>query len=98
MIVHSHTGRRLRGSQVEDENCGGPILVSLPGDRRRGLPLGSETSQFFANVYLDPFDHFVKEVLRRKGYIGPSTSPSPDSGCEFFRPVEIGVSRTPRPV
>jgi len=33
-------------------------------DRRRGLPMGNLTSQFFANVYLSPLDHFVKEVLR----------------------------------
>ena len=26
-------------------------------------------SQFFANVYLDPLDHFVKEILRAKGYV-----------------------------
>ena len=32
--------------------------------RRRGLPIGNLTSQFFANVYLDRFDHFVTEVLR----------------------------------
>ena len=30
-----------------------------PIERRRGLPLGNQTSQFFANVYLDPLDHFV---------------------------------------
>ena len=35
-----------------------------PHERRRGLPLGNLTSQFFANLYLDRFDHFVTEVLR----------------------------------
>lgn len=35
-----------------------------PLARRRGLPLGNLTSQFFANVYLNGFDHWVKEVLR----------------------------------
>ncbi len=34
-----------------------------PGERRRGLPLGNQTSQFFANVYLDPLDHFVSDRL-----------------------------------
>ncbi len=29
-----------------------------------GLPIGNLTSQFFANVYLDGFDHYVLEVLR----------------------------------
>ena len=35
-----------------------------PHQRRRGLPLGNLTSQFFANVYLDGLDHFAKEMLR----------------------------------
>jgi RNA-directed DNA polymerase len=35
-----------------------------PAQRRRGLPIGNLTSQWFANLYLDGFDHFVKEVLR----------------------------------
>ena len=35
-----------------------------PFERRRGLPIGNLTSQLFANIYLDGFDHFVKEVLR----------------------------------
>ena len=28
------------------------------------MPIGNLTSQLFANVYLDQFDHFVSEVLR----------------------------------
>jgi len=35
-----------------------------PLQRKRGIPIGNLTSQFFANVYLDGFDHFVKETLR----------------------------------
>ncbi len=34
-----------------------------------GLPIGNLTSQFFANVYLNPLDHFVKHELRVKGYV-----------------------------
>ncbi len=40
-----------------------------PYERRRGLPIGNLTSQFFANIYLDRLDHFCKEVLRAKGYL-----------------------------
>lgn len=40
-----------------------------PSERRRGIPLGNQTSQFLANVYLDPLDHFVKERLRLPGYV-----------------------------
>jgi RNA-directed DNA polymerase len=36
---------------------------------RHGLPIGNLTSQFFANVHLDGFDHFVKQELGVKGYV-----------------------------
>jgi RNA-directed DNA polymerase len=52
------------------------VVQHFPGDdlftplvRRRGLPIGNLTSQFFANVYLDALDHFVKERLRVKRYL-----------------------------
>ena len=52
-----------------------PVLF-FPGDdlvsvsaRRRGLPIGNFTSQFFANLYLDEFDHWLKETKRVKGYL-----------------------------
>ncbi len=34
-----------------------------------GLPIGNLTSQFFANYYLSPLDHFVLEKLNPKGYV-----------------------------
>jgi len=37
--------------------------------RTKGIPIGNLTSQFFANLYLDDFDHFVKEQLRMKAYL-----------------------------
>lgn len=52
------------------------IVRYFPGDdlfapvgRRRGIPIGNLTSQFFANVYLDGLDHFIKEELRVRHYI-----------------------------
>jgi hypothetical protein len=50
-------------------------LTFFPGDtllailRPRGLPIGNLTSQFWANVYLNPFDHFVKRELRCCAYV-----------------------------
>lgn len=47
----------------------------FPGDdifsplRRRGLPVGNLTSQFFGNVYLNGFDHFIKETLKVSKYV-----------------------------
>ena len=40
-----------------------------PAERRRGIPIGNQTSQFFANVYLDPLDHFVRDRLGIAGYV-----------------------------
>ncbi len=39
------------------------------GEKQKGMPLGNYTSQFFANVYLNELDYFVKNVLRAKYYI-----------------------------
>ena len=46
----------------------GDDLVTV-SERRRGLPIGNLTSQFFANLYLDDFDHWLKETMRIKGYL-----------------------------
>ncbi len=61
---------------VDGSNPQEPVHIHYPGDdlltpleRPRGLPIGNLTSQFFANLYLDPLDHFVKEVLRAPGYV-----------------------------
>lgn len=35
----------------------------------RGIPIGNLTSQYFANIYLNYFDQFVKQKLRIKHYI-----------------------------
>ena len=35
----------------------------------KGLPIGSFTSQFFANLYLNELDQFIKHQLRAKYYI-----------------------------
>jgi len=40
-----------------------------PFERRRGIPIGNLTSQFFANVYLNGLDHFIKENLHCHFYI-----------------------------
>jgi len=37
-------------------------------DKGKGLPIGNLTSQFFANVYLDVLDQFVKHTLKCKYY------------------------------
>ncbi len=38
-------------------------------ERLKGMPLGNLTSQFFANIYLNELDQFIKHKLRLKLYI-----------------------------
>jgi retron-type reverse transcriptase len=40
-----------------------------PLNHRQGLPIGNLTSQFFANIYLNGFDHFIKETLKTQKYL-----------------------------
>lgn len=47
--------------------AGDTLFTSV--ERRRGLPIGNQTSQFFGNVYLNDLDHFVKEQLRCPAYL-----------------------------
>jgi len=58
--------RIIAGSNPQEE-----VIQYFPGDdlftpfeRRRGLPLGNQTSQFFANVCLDGLDRLIDEKLR----------------------------------
>jgi len=47
-----------------------PDNKSLFGkDNKRGLPIGNYTSQFFANVYLNELDQFVKHRLKARYYL-----------------------------
>jgi retron-type reverse transcriptase len=61
---------------IDHSNEQEPVLDYFWGDtlftpieRRKGLPIGNLTSQFFANVHLNPLDHFVKENLRCRYYL-----------------------------
>ena len=50
-------------------------MIYFPGDdlfavcRPRGLPIGNLTSQFWANVYLNGLDHFIKRELKCRAYL-----------------------------
>jgi retron-type reverse transcriptase len=64
-------GRIIEGSNPQEE-----VTAYYPGDnlftpyeRTRGLPLGNQTSQFFANVYLDPMDQMVNRELTPGLYV-----------------------------
>ena len=61
-------GRKVRDSgvlwlvKVILDNFDSPL-------KGKSMPLGNYTSQFFANVYLNELDYFVKHVLKAKYYI-----------------------------
>lgn len=56
-------------NQVEVQSFfqGDNLFINL--DRKKGLPIGNLTSQYFANYYLNSLDHYIKEKLRCKGYL-----------------------------
>lgn len=44
------------------------IIDSYNSDLNKGLPMGNQTSQSFALLYLNDLDHFIKEKLQVKFY------------------------------
>jgi retron-type reverse transcriptase len=57
--------RKIKDSDVL--NLIKEIIFSFQTEQ--GIPLGNLTSQYFANIYLDELDQFVKHTLRIKHYI-----------------------------
>lgn len=61
---------------IDASNAQEPVHEYFPGDdlftpltRRKGIPIGNLTSQFFANIYLNGFDHFVKQISGARCYL-----------------------------
>lgn len=61
---------------IDNSNPQETVIHYFPGDtlltpleRRIGLPIGNLTSQFFANVYLNGLDRFIKESLKVRRYL-----------------------------
>ena len=57
--------------KIKDEKIIWLVIKILKNfdDKRKGMPLGNMTSQFFANVYLNDLDQFVKRKLKMKYYL-----------------------------
>jgi len=63
--------RIVAGSNEQEESIAyfeGDLLWT-PYERRHGLPLGNQTSQFFGNVYLNALDQYVGSVLKPGSYL-----------------------------
>jgi retron-type reverse transcriptase len=67
---------RALAERILEAGAGEAYRAHFPGDelftpltRAVGLPLGSLTSQLWANRFLDPIDHLVKDRLRVRAYL-----------------------------
>ena len=61
---------------IDYSNAQEPVLDYFPRDnlltpieRKKGLPIGNLSSQFFSNVYLNGLDHYIKEDIRCPKYL-----------------------------
>ncbi|WP_069472330.1 reverse transcriptase domain-containing protein [Candidatus Marithrix sp. Canyon 246] len=55
--------------RIKDSNVLKLIDKIIDTAPNTGLPIGNLTSQFLANLYLDDFDHYIKEQLRIHPYL-----------------------------
>ena len=62
-VNHTILKQQLR-RKVKDQDA--LWLLDEIIDSTPGLPIGNYLSQYFANFYLTPFDHWIKETKRRK--------------------------------
>jgi hypothetical protein len=91
-----------------DQLCLVPAHKSLfNADDRHGLPIGNLSSQFFANVFLNELDQFVKHQLRAPRYVryvddfvliheSPQWLRAAHDRIEAFLPEHLGVQLNPR--
>ncbi|MBI2547277.1 MAG: hypothetical protein HYW23_02415 [Candidatus Aenigmarchaeota archaeon] len=64
---------KIIGKKIEDKNTL-QLIKTILGNydfkiSNKGMPLGNLTSQFFANIYLNELDYYVKHNLKAKYYI-----------------------------
>lgn len=45
------------------------LIIRIVEGYPAGLPIGNYTSQWFANFYLEPLDHYIKQELHIKRYV-----------------------------
>ncbi len=59
----------ILSQRIKDDKIIWLIKTILDNYGSKGMPLGNLTSQFFANVYLNELDQFVKHKLKARFYI-----------------------------
>jgi RNA-directed DNA polymerase len=69
IIYHDPTSNYIFKGKQETKNSIPKEKSLLFGNKNTGLPIGNLTSQFFANIYLNELDHFVKKSLGFSRYM-----------------------------
>lgn len=54
---------------ISDKKLLSLTRIILADDEEKGIPIGNYTSQFFANIYLNELDKYIKYIIRVKYYI-----------------------------
>ena len=69
IIFHDAAADHVKHGQVSLFDLVPPGKSLFHAPQGKGLPIGNITSQFFANVYLNELDQFVKHRLKAKYYL-----------------------------
>lgn len=56
-------------NKIKDKKLIDFTKLILRDDEEKGIPIGNYTSQYFANIYLDQLDQYIKHELHIKYYI-----------------------------
>ena len=59
----------ILGKSIKDIKLLNFTKLILEDGNKKGIPIGNYTSQWFANIYLNELDHYVKDFLRIKYYV-----------------------------
>ncbi|MBO4700055.1 RNA-directed DNA polymerase [bacterium] len=69
LLFHEPTKDYINKSTKREWSWVPPEKSLFNAGKGKGLPIGNLTSQFFANVYLNELDQFIKHVLKIKYYV-----------------------------
>lgn len=69
VVNHSPVDAYVFRGRVPTPGVLPPHKTLFHDDKERGIPIGNLTSQFFANIYLNELDQFVKRGLSMRYYV-----------------------------
>lgn len=69
IVFHNPADNFVYRGRIPAQGVLPPHKTLFHEDRDRGIPIGNLTSQFFANIYLNELDQFVKRRLGVKYYL-----------------------------